>query len=92
MQTPMSTCSKPPCFPGLKQIEGYRGGYVLRNNTSTEVEFVVINLFDSLNSVKRFAGPNYKVAVLEPEARRLLSRIEPRAHHYEIVEIVASPL
>jgi len=45
---------------------------------------VVVNLFDSLESVKQFAGPDYAVAVFEPEAKRLLSRIEPEAVHYEV--------
>ncbi|HMG03322.1 MAG TPA: hypothetical protein VK596_09325 [Edaphobacter sp.] len=76
---------KTTVLPGLKQIEGYRGGYILRKNAAAEVEFVVINLFDSLDSVKRFAGPDYEAAVFEPEARLLLSRIESTAHHYEIV-------
>jgi len=48
------------------------------------VEFVVINLFDSLEAVKRFAGPDYSKAVFEPEARKLLRRIEPEATHYEV--------
>ena len=71
-------------LPGLKDIEGYRGGYILRNDQPREVEFVVINLFDSLESVKRFAGQDYTVAVFEPEARRLLCRIEPIAVHYTV--------
>jgi heme-degrading monooxygenase HmoA len=71
-------------FAGLKSIEGYRGGYVLRRAVSGEVEFVVINLFDSLEAVQRFAGPDYTVPVFEPEARRLLSKVEPAAVHYEV--------
>lgn len=71
-------------LPGLKTIEGYHGGYVLRNDGSEEVEFVVINFFDSLDAVKRFAGPDYAVAVFEPEAKRLLNRIEPMATHFEV--------
>lgn len=71
-------------LPGLKEIEGYRGGYVLRSDGAKEVEFVVVNLFDSIDAVKRFAGPDYTVAVFEPEAKGLLSRIEPVAIHYEV--------
>src|SRR5271154_390694 len=71
-------------LPELKNIEGYRGGYVLRHNRSDEVEFVVINFFDSLEAVQRFAGPDYTTAVFEPEAKRLLSRIEPFASHYQV--------
>ena len=45
---------------------------------------MVVNLFDSIEAVKRFAGPDYTVAVFEPEARRLLSRVETVAMHYEV--------
>jgi hypothetical protein len=71
-------------LPGLKEVEGYCGGYVLRNDGAREVEFVVVNLFDSLEAIKRFAGEDYTVAVFEPEARELLSRIEAVAMHYDV--------
>jgi heme-degrading monooxygenase HmoA len=69
---------------GLSAIEGYRGGYVLRREDGDEVEFVVVSFFDSLEAVRRFAGEDYCTPVFEPEARRLLSRIEPKATHYEV--------
>ncbi|MBV9613645.1 MAG: antibiotic biosynthesis monooxygenase [Acidobacteriaceae bacterium] len=71
-------------FPSLKGLEGYRGGYILRNDGPQEVEFVVVNLFDSMEAVKRFAGPDYSTPVFEPEAQVLLSKIEPVAMHYEV--------
>jgi hypothetical protein len=71
-------------LPGLTQINGYRGGYVLRQDGSEEVEFAVLNLFDSLDAVWAFAGPDYAVPVFEPEARLLLSKVEPIARHYEV--------
>ena len=78
-------------LPGLKNVEGYRGGYVLRNNGAEEVEFVVVNLFDSLEAVRKFAGSDYSVPVFEPEARCLLSKVEPVAMHYEVCVSTASP-
>jgi heme-degrading monooxygenase HmoA len=71
-------------LPALKNIEGYQGGYILRQDVGREAEFVVINFFDSLESVQRFAGDNYQIPVFEPEAKRLLSRIENVAHPYEV--------
>jgi heme-degrading monooxygenase HmoA len=71
-------------LPGLKDIEGYRGGYLLRHDGLGEVEFVVLNFFDSLEAVKRFAGADYDTPVFEPEAKRLLCRIEPVAMHYQV--------
>jgi heme-degrading monooxygenase HmoA len=73
-------------LPGLKSIEGYRGGYVLRHDGAEDSEFVVINFFDSLEAVRRFAGSDYATPVFEPEARRLLSRVEPTASHYDVRE------
>ncbi|GHO45942.1 antibiotic biosynthesis monooxygenase family protein [Ktedonospora formicarum] len=71
-------------LPGLQQIDGYQGGYVLRQEGSQEVEFVVLNFFNSLDAIRAFAGNDYTIPVFEPEARILLSRVEPIAHHYEV--------
>ena len=71
-------------LPGLKAISGYYGGYVLRSDGLDESEFVVVNFFESLEAVRSFAGPDYTVAVFEPEAKQLLSRVEPIAVHYEV--------
>ena len=78
------TLLKDKVLPGLKDIAGYRGGYVLRSDGPEEAEFVVVNLFDSLDAVRLFAGPDYTVAIFEPEARQLLSKVEPIAMHYEV--------
>ena len=77
------TFLKQTVLPGLSEIEGYGGGYVLRRELGAETEFVVLNFFESLDAVKRFAGPQYTVPVFEPEAKQLLSRIEDFATHYE---------
>src|SRR5258706_12123460 len=34
--------------------------------------------------VKAFAGSEYELPVFEPEARRLLSKVEPIARHYDV--------
>ncbi|HZR41908.1 MAG TPA: hypothetical protein VFB12_17430 [Ktedonobacteraceae bacterium] len=71
-------------LPGLQGIDGYQGGYVLRQDGTDEVEFAVMNLFVSLDAVRAFAGPDYTIPVFEPEARQLLSKVEPIARHYEV--------
>lgn len=73
-------------YPALKTIEGYIGGYILRHDNREESEFVTMNLFESIEAVKKFAGPDYDVPVFEPEARRLLSKVEPIARHYDVKE------
>ncbi len=71
-------------YPGLERIKGYHGGYILRQDGKGEAEFVTVNLFESLEAVKAFAGADYEAPVFEPEARRLLSKVEPIARHYDV--------
>lgn len=68
----------------MKRLAGYHGGYILRSDGADEVEFVIVNFFESLESVRLFAGDGYATPVFEPEARLLLSRVEPIARHYEV--------
>jgi hypothetical protein len=72
--------------PRLQAINGYVGGYVLRDGSKHETEFVTVNLFESLDAVKAFAGPDYDVPIFEPEVRRLLSKVEPAVHLYNVKE------
>ncbi|MGB9178512.1 MAG: hypothetical protein WCB68_04625 [Pyrinomonadaceae bacterium] len=66
-----------------RRIEGYKGSQLLRREMETEVEFVTILRFDSLDAVRAFAGEDYEVAVVPPEARALLSRFDERSAHYQ---------
>ncbi len=78
------TLLKSRVLPGLKEITGYLGGYIFRKDGDQETEFVVINFFESLDTVKKFAGEHYAIPVFEPEAKALLSRVEQVANHYEV--------
>jgi heme-degrading monooxygenase HmoA len=75
---------KAKVLPGLRDVEGYKGGYVLRKDDLVETEFVVVNLFDSLEAVQQFAGSDYSIAIFEPEAKAFLCRIERFATHYDV--------
>jgi hypothetical protein len=77
-------------LPDLQKCAGYHGGYVLRSDGPDEAEFVLMNFFASRDAVQWSAGPDYTVPVFEPEARRLLSKIEPVARHYEVRENTTS--
>lgn len=71
-------------LPGLRDIDGFEGAYVLTRETGEEVEFVTLTLFDSPDAVRAFAGPQPERPVIEPEAKRLLSRIGERVEHLEV--------
>jgi heme-degrading monooxygenase HmoA len=71
-------------LPGIQRIDGYRGAQLFRREAGDEVEFVTITFFDSLDAVRAFAGEDYEVAVVPPEAQRLLSHYDARSAHYEV--------
>ena len=72
-------------FPSIHRVPGYLGADLLRRDTGDEIAFVTITRFESLESVRAFAGEDYEQAVVEPEARALLSRFDERSEHYEVV-------
>jgi len=72
-------------LPGIHRVAGYSGAHLLRRNSKEEVEFVTLTYFDDLNAVRTFAGEDYEVAVVPPEARKLLSHFDQRSAHYETV-------
>ncbi len=71
-------------FPEIQRVEGARGAYLLRHDAGIEVEFMTITMFESLEAVRRFAGPEYEKAVLHPKAHALLCRYDTTSAHYEI--------
>ena len=72
-------------LPELRRLPGHRGAAVLRRSAGEEVEFVVLNRFDSREDVRAFAGEDYEVAVITPEAEALLAHGDERALHYDVV-------
>ena len=57
---------KDEIFIGIKNrnIQGYKGIQLLRRQLDNENEFITIMWFDSLDSVKEFAGKDYEKAVV----------------------------
>ena len=78
-------------LPGIHRIPGHEGAYLLRRDAGDGVEFVTLTLFTDMNAVRAFAGEDYEVAVVPPEARRLLARFDPRSVHYQAVSFPGHP-
>jgi heme-degrading monooxygenase HmoA len=76
---------KPELLPGLSQVPGFRGSYLLRRPNGAEVEFITIILWESLDALQAFAGPDYELSIIPEERKQYLSRHDDRAAHYEVV-------
>jgi hypothetical protein len=77
-------------LPGIHRVSGHEGAQLLRRDAGNEVEFVTLTLFTNMDAVRAFAGEDYEVAVVPPEARKLLSRFDQRSVHYEAVSLARS--
>lgn len=77
---------KEEIFVGIEErrIKGFKGIQLLRRENGAEVEFVTIMLFDSLASVREFAGEDYEACVVPAKARAILARFDERSQHYEV--------
>lgn len=83
---------KPELLPGLSQVPGYRGGYLLRRQAGEEIEFITILIWESLDAIKAVAGNDYEKAVVPEERRPHLVRWDDRAQHYEIASLQQAPI
>ncbi|MGH7714693.1 MAG: antibiotic biosynthesis monooxygenase family protein [Vulcanimicrobiaceae bacterium] len=72
--------------PQLKEIPGHRGALVLSEERKKNTRITVLTFWDSMDSVRRFAGDNPTVAVIEPEIKPLLSSWDDTVTH-EVVEV-----
>lgn len=67
-----------------RQIRGFHGIQLLRRQVGTEVEFVTLMEFESLDAVREFAGDDYERAVVPAKARAVLTRFDARSQHYDV--------
>ena len=66
-----------------RDVDGYLGAYLARRDLGDEVEFATIMRFDSIESVRAFAGEDYETAYVPPRAREVLSRFDERSAHFD---------
>ena len=71
--------------PDLAATSGNRGVYVLRRLDGGNVHFLLISLWDSLESIRAFAGDDMERARYYPEDHDFLLELEPRVTHYDVV-------
>lgn len=67
-------------IPGFLQID------LMKREVGNDVEFQTLMWFDRLESVKTFTGEDYSISHVPPRARAVLSRFDPRALHFEVID------
>lgn len=78
-------------FAELPAIEGHRGAYLLKRRIGEEVEFIAVTLWESIDAIREFAGDSIDRAVVEPEARAVLSSFDDFVRHFELAHGAPCP-
>ncbi|WP_342362604.1 antibiotic biosynthesis monooxygenase family protein [Terrarubrum flagellatum] len=71
--------------PQLSKLDGFRGASLAKRAMGAETELLVTTRWDSMESVRAFAGDSPDIAVVEPAARAVLSRFDATVAHYEVM-------
>lgn len=79
-------------LPELQQIDGFQGLQLMRRESSDSVEFIVMTLWDSMESIHSFAGKNAEVAVVAPAAQPLFREYDMTVKHFDVVLNTSKPI
>jgi heme-degrading monooxygenase HmoA len=74
--------------PGLKMLPGFCGATLAKHALGNRIEFVVWTRWDSLESIRAFAGADISKSIVEPGGVAALIEFDATAQHYEVIESV----
>jgi heme-degrading monooxygenase HmoA len=72
--------------PWYRSLDGNRGVFVLRRAKVETSEFLLLSLWDSMESIRRFTGADIDKAIYRfSEDGDYLLELEPEVAHYEVL-------
>jgi heme-degrading monooxygenase HmoA len=78
---------KSKVLTNLRKVDGYLGAKLLERETRDGVEIVVITLWQSLDAIRKFAGPDLEKAVVSDDIVSLFLQYDHRVRHYKVVVV-----
>ncbi len=72
-------------IPDYESTTGNQGVWVPRSIEQETAHFLLITLWESVESIKLFAGDDYRKARYYPEDQGYLLEFEENASHYEVL-------
>jgi heme-degrading monooxygenase HmoA len=70
---------------------GNRGVSVFRRTDGAVTHYLLLTLWESLEAIQSFAGPEYELARYYPEDDDYLLEREPYVTHYEVLATAGAP-
>ncbi len=72
-------------IPDYRSVKGNISVHVLRRQEGDVTHFITLTFWESLESIKGFAGENAEKAKYYPEDKDFLLEFEPTVVHYEVI-------
>jgi len=72
-------------IPDYQSVKGNAGVYILERNEGEVTHFITLTFWDSVESIRGFAGDDVEVAKYYDEDDDYLLEFEPGVVHYEVV-------
>jgi heme-degrading monooxygenase HmoA len=72
-------------LPDYRRTPGNRGVYVFRRREGAVAHFLLTTLWDSIESIRAFAGEDVERARYYPEDTGFLLELEPTVTHFEVL-------
>jgi heme-degrading monooxygenase HmoA len=73
-------------FPKLAKINGFISASILRRTVKQGTEFLVITVWESIESIELFTRAKADVAVVPDVVRAMMVDFDRNVIHYEVVE------
>lgn len=73
-------------FAEYGRTPGNRGAWLLRRDEGDETEFTTLSMWDSVDSIRAFAGEDIEAAVLYPEDERYLIGGASSIEHHQVLD------
>jgi heme-degrading monooxygenase HmoA len=72
-------------FPSLHKLPGFNGASILRRDLENGVEFLIVTEWDSVDSIRAFAGVDAERAVVPPNVQAMMIEYDEVVRHFEVV-------
>ena len=67
------------------KTEGNKGVYILTRDEGDKTHYQLMTLWDSIESIKKFAGDDYEKARYYPDDKDYLLELEEKVKHFNVI-------
>lgn len=73
-------------FPAIRRLPGFVSASILRRAVPDGVEFLIVTTWESIESIRAFAGDDVETAVVPAVAQAMMVRFDQTVNHFDVVE------